>query len=465
MSIASSGQPAVRRRWLRWLAWGVPALLVLGIVALFVAQAAITSYLRSERFREFLARRTGDSLHAQVEVAPLSFTGLNLYADGLRARGEEGAAFGELKIDGVRAELSLRRFFERVWQVDSVIAQRVCVTLDGPRVAPPAMPTVVTPAIREATRSGSGWLPKRVEIAQVTVSDAQLRWTGGGVQGMAVQMLPQEGGWRITGTGGRLEHAGLPPLEVQTVRLLHRAPTLYVQSAELRQPGGGVLRVTGDVNPEQSLDLRAELEGVSITPFLAEDWRVRLRGQASGEATVRSPLPWRGPPEIRGTLRLTNGELEALPVLDEIAVFTQTQGFRRLKLSRASADFLQTGARLTVTNFVAEAERLIRIEGRFTIEGGAIDGAFQVGVTPASLEWLPGSQERIFTETRGGYVWTPMRLSGPLDKPQDDLTPRLAAAASGAVIDKVKEAIKQPIQTGKDLLKGALDLLLPGAKK
>ena len=26
----------------------------------------------------------------------------------------EGAAFGELKIDGVRAELSLRRFFERV---------------------------------------------------------------------------------------------------------------------------------------------------------------------------------------------------------------------------------------------------------------------------------------------------------------------------------------------------------------
>src|SRR5689334_23899359 len=63
--------------------------------------------------------------------------------------------------------------------------------------------------------------------------------------------------------------------------------------------------------------------------------------------------------------------------------------------------------------------------GAFTVETGLIDGAFQVGVTPGSLQWLPGAQAKVFTESRGGYVWAPMRLTGPVNKPQDDLTGRL----------------------------------------
>ena len=456
--------PKPPRRWLRILSWGAPALVVLAIIGLFVARAAIASYLRSEGFREFLARRIGTSLHAQAAVAPLSFTGMNLYAEGLRAQGFERAAFSDLQIDGVRAELSLRRFSERVWQVDSVTAQRLQLTLGGPRSTAPDVLSPVAAAAPPSRGGTGGWLPNRVEIAQATVRDTDLRWAGGGVTAMGVQMEPQEGGWKITGAGGKLAHAGLPPLDIQSVRLLHRRPELFVQSAELRQPGGGSVKVTGTVNTAEALDLRAELDGLTLSPFLDGDWRVRFRGQASGEVTVRTPLPTRGPVDIHGSLRIANGELEALPVLDEIAAFTRTQSFRRLKLTRASADFQQTGPRLAVSNFIAEAERLIRIEGGFALEQGMIDGTFQVGVTAASLQWLPGSQARIFTVARDGYLWTPMRLTGPVDKPVDDLTPRLAEAAAGAVIEKAQELIKAPVEAGKGLLKDALDLLLPKAK-
>jgi hypothetical protein len=448
---------------LRWIAWSVPALLVIAIVGLFVARSAIASYLRSERFRDFLARRAGTSLHAQAEVAPLSFTGLSVYGDSFRAHGGPGAAFGDLRIEGIRAELSLRRFFERVWQVDSVNAERVRIELDTPRITLPELSSAPAPAREEKVR-GPGWFPNRVEIAQANASDVQLRWAGGGVSGLVAQLTPQEGGWKITGAGGRLEQTGQPTLEVETLRLLHRSSTLFVQSAELRQPGGGTVRVSGDVNFGQALALRAELDGISITPFLAEDWRLRLRGKAAGEVNVSSPLPSRGPPEIRGTLTLADGELEALPVLDEIALFTRTQQFRRLKLTRASADFQHAGSLLAISNFVAEAERLIRVEGRFTVEHGMIDGTFQVGVTAASLQWLPGSQERVFTLARDGYLWTPMRLTGPIDKPTDDLTPRLAAALGEAVIDTAQGTMKDAIKTGKDVLKSALDLLLPPPK-
>ena len=99
-----------------------------------------------------------------------------------------------------------------------------------------------------------------------------------------------------------------------------------------------------------------------------------------------------GGPQLKGSLRLSNGELTALPVLDQIAVFTRTQQFRRLTLTNASGDFEQQGEQLRVTKFIAESEGLIRMEGAFTVEAGMIDGAFLVGVTPGSLQWLPGAQ-------------------------------------------------------------------------
>jgi hypothetical protein len=86
---------------------------------------------------------------------------------------------------------------------------------------------------------------------------------------------------------------------------------------------------------------------------------------------------------------------------------------------------------------------LIRVEGGFVIENLMIDGTFQVGVTPASLQWLPGSQSKVFTVSRDGYLWTTMRLTGPLDNPKEDLSQRLIAAAGGAVIDTIQSTIQQ----------------------
>jgi hypothetical protein len=57
-----------------------------------------------------------------------------------------------------------------------------------------------------------------------------------------------------------------------------------------------------------------------------------------------------------------------------------------------------------------------------------------------------------------------MRLTGPANKPTEDLSPRLIAAAQGAVIEGVQNAADQAVKTGKDAVKSALDLLLPAAK-
>ncbi len=468
MAVSTRSRTAARpRRWLRFVSWAIPIFLVLLVIGFFVGRAALESYLRSDGFRQFVARKAGGTLHADVELAPLNFAGLNIFADSFRAKGGPDAAFADLQLEQMRAEISLRRaFFEKVWQVDQIDVQRLRVNLDGPRIDRPVEHTA-NPLAAPKTESPSestGWLPNRVEVSRAIIHDTQLTWAGGGLRGTAFELQPHEGGWQVAGQGGRLEYATLPPLEVASLRLRYRAPSLFINSAELRQPGGGAVQATGEINFERDLDLRLTLVNVDTTPYLSEDWRMRAKGNLSGEVTVSNSLPLTGGPRLKGSLRLTNGELTALPVLDQIALFTRTQQFRRLNLTNASGDFEQVGEKLRVTKFIAESEGLIRMEGDFTVVGGILDGAFRVGVTPASLQWLPGAQAKVFTESRGGYLWAPMRLTGPVDKPNDDLTPRLAAAAQGAVIESVQGAAGEAVKTGRDAAKSILDLLLPGTK-
>lgn len=426
-----------------------------------IAKIAIERYLRSDRFRQFVSAKTGETLHAATEVAPFSFADMSFYTEEVKASGGTDAAFSEMRLEQVRADVSTRRFSERVWQVEQVSVQRLDVRLDGPRA--PLAELALSPEKASASTS-SGWLPNRVEIGTATIQDTNLTWAEGSLRGTKLTLSPRDGGWNIAADGGQIAQTGLPPIDLANAQLRYRAPTLFVQSSELRQSGGGAAKVTGEVRPGEALDLHAVLAGISIAPLLAPDWRLRLHGNISGEIDCRSRLPAPGPPAISGKVTLANGQLEALPVLDEIAAFTRLQQFKRLPLSQASADFRQENGRLTVQNLVAESAGLIRIEGNFSVVSETIEGTFQVGVTPSSLQWLPGSQERVFTTARGGYVWTPVRLTGPLAKPIEDLSPRLTAAAQGAVIERVQTTVQDGVKTGKDAVKSALDFLMPLVK-
>lgn len=441
---------------------------VLLVAAYFVGRAWVENYLRSDAFRRFVSQKTAETLHAEGEFEPLHFTGLSVYSDGFKARGSEKAAFSSLALDQVRAELSLRRLRERVWQIDHIDVQRLEVGINGSRITLPEPDVLAAPT--PSRGSGSGWLPNRVEIATADFRTVDASWgqqpaQAGSLRGLALAAEMQNGAWMLNGSGGRVEQAGYPGLELKSLRARYLAPTLIIQGAELRQGATGVITAEGDVNFEEKADMRLKLAGVDVTPLLSPDWRMRLHGQLGGEVRVQSPLPATAPPTITGTVRLSQGQLEALPILDQIALFTQLQQYRRLSLSNASASFRQEAGKLTVTNMVIESEGLIRLEGGFTIANGQIAGDFQVGVTSASLQWIPGSQERIFTVARNGYLWTPMHVAGPVNSPGEDLSPRLAAAIPGALIEKGGTIIQGATDTTKDVIKGSLDYLMPLFKK
>ena len=248
MAASSRNRNRLPNRWVRLILWAIPILFVLLIITFFVAKSAIDSYLRSDGFRQFVAHKAGETMHADAEVTPLSFAGSNIFADDFRAQGGPDAAFANLDVEQIRTEVSLRRFFEKVWQVEQFDVQRVHVDFEGPRANRPPEPSASPLNAPKNQDASTGWLPNRVEIGHATIHDTELTWNGGGLRDMAVEIEPHEGGWQIVGQGGKITYAKLPQLNVESLHLRFHAPTLYLSSAELRQPDGGTLEASGEVD-------------------------------------------------------------------------------------------------------------------------------------------------------------------------------------------------------------------------
>ena len=73
-------------------------------------------------------------------------------------------------------------------------------------------------------------------------------------------------------------------------------------------------------------------------------------------------------------------------------------------------------------------------------------------MTAASLQWLPGSQARVFTVAHDGYYWTPVRVSGSVEHPHEDLTKRLLAAAASELLQNSKGTLEDAAKTLLDLI-------------
>ncbi len=81
-----------------------------------------------------------------------------------------------------------------------------------------------------------------------------------------------------------------------------------------------------------------------------------------------------------------------------------------------------------------------------------------MGVTPETLRFIPGAQQLVFTEKNPlgppGLLWTRVRVAGPLDSPQEDLSSRLLGGAGMSLLFDTPEKIVK--QSADALLKPVL---------
>jgi hypothetical protein len=59
----------------------------------------------------------------------------------------------------------------------------------------------------------------------------------------------------------------------------------------------------------------------------------------------------------------------------------------------------------------------------------------RLGLAPGTLSQIPGAEEDVFVAGERGLLWSPLRVTGTLDDPKEDLSQRLMAAAGARMFE------------------------------
>lgn len=475
-------------RWILIVVVGLLAGVAAGAVALHVA---VNRWLASDEFRMWASREVSGALGVEGQFLPPRWSQATVYSEGFFGRGAPGGGLSSVRADQVRAQFDPRGMFEGVWRLDSLTAGRVGIVLGGAGqgkggtegARPVAAEPTPTPGVGDAVAPpdrGAGaarvrkraggwkwsmpWLPRRFEMRRVRVDEFDLRWPAGGgkqgsITGTVVEARPEGAAWEFQGKGGTLRHPGVPDMAIGEFRVRLDWPALYVTSADLKleDGGSGGVSLSGEAvfAGQQPIDLDVRVEGLPIGRFLDGDWRARVDGRLSGRARFRGPTRGEGGLTADGDIRITEGKVEALPVLNEIATLTGTRDFRSFKLDRATSKVRWADERLAFEDLWIESQGLVRINGAVADSRGQVEGLLEVGTTEARLRLIPGARRHVFTREADGYVWAQpgVKVSGTRKQVIEDLTPRLASGAVREVQENVGGAVRTVIDVIDSLLR------------
>lgn len=430
--------------------------LVLLVVALLAAKSMLNGWLRGEGFRDWLAQRSARTLQSEVALSELEWKGSEIYTKRFEALGRPKASFSGLVLDGVRARTG--GIADKAVQVPEIAVNRLDLRFSPERKAPPLPPTETLPAA--SGRAGvPDWLakhlPNRVEVGEIEVATARISVEKAEGQvfllnGAKATLTPDSrtGFWAVEGRGGKIALPNQPEIAMKDLRLRWKGRELFLDRCALGIYKKGHVDGRGEIGFDDPgrFDLELEISSIDIDELVQGDWRDRLAG------TIHGPVRVVGAPGAlvyEGTLNVTDGVVESIPVLKRIAQYTRSERFERLVLNQAKTDFRREGERLELRNLVLQSDGLVRVEGRVDLVGEQLVGDLSVGVVPGTMRWIPGAERLVFTEERNGFLWAPLKLAGTTTSPHEDLSARLIAAAGETVAGELPEGL---IDAAKQLL-------------
>ena len=442
-----------------WLYRILGILVVVAILTGFGGYFWLKSYLNSDDFRVFLGEKVGSAMGAEAQFEIFEWQGMQARTEGFSA--DNGALIKSMRADGIEARINLSGIKRGVWEVSDLRVKQLDVMMDTRDGGSSAEASVDDAESSESGGFLAGLLPKRAEL-----SSAEIEWlnmdlqTEGGelkVSNMITRIdaAGGEGSYDVNLADGLIETTWFgSPLDLVSARGKYKNGSIFLTESKAKVYERGILNLSGELSGDQ-FGFFGSLRDVRVEELVPVDWQKRITGNLETEFKVSSgskrPDGTQRDTTMRGKLELKNGVLTSLPILDTIAAYANTRRFRRLDFSEAKLNYKKTGSRLELTDIVLATEGLVRIEGRLTMEnGGVIDGHFKVGIIPGTLAHIPGAETKVFLRGDRGLLWSPLRITGTVDSPKEDLTDRMIAAAGERMFELIPE-------TGKMVLKFARD--------
>ena len=392
-------------------------------VALFFSPL-LTRYVESDGFRVAMEKETAKGLHfPQGGYAAIQRTeAFTAQSDSFRADNGQ-KAMKSLDAHGITAKFNPWGVFLRQWRLDDVHVQSGDVEIQIYE----AHPEPVKPKPWFAI-----FLPNRVYLKKIQSDRANITWRFRGEQagffGTQLLITPNGRDFEYVAKGGRLKMAVVPDLELRHTHILITKTLLTLYDLDLASDSRSdeSIRAQGHagLGQDKTIDVKANFNSVPIRQWLPGEWKGRFKGSAFGD------IHWTGKdPKLEsssgvGSLRIDNGRIEAVPLLNKLAELAQKKSFDRLDLTECSLSFAWRYPEIGIKDITIEEKDKFRIEGEISVKRRLLRGTIRLGLTRQYLDWLPNPEE-VFSRRSSGYLWTDVHLSGTIDEPRQDLSQRI----------------------------------------
>ncbi len=414
------------RRKLLILSAGL-ALLLLLVVAAGVASfftPLFTHYIESSGFRAAMEDETAKALHfPHAHYAPIRRNSA-LAAQSESFGADNGVkAMKSLHARGITAKFDPWGVFSRQWRFDAVHVQSGEVEIQIYEAHPEA--TTERPWF-------AALLPNRVYLKRIESDQANVTWRLRGEQAglfdTRLLITPHGPDFEYRATAGRLKMALLPDLDLRHAHFLITKTVMTVYDIDLAATSSSEESIHAQANASigkaKSVDFRANFNAVPVRTWLPAEWKGRVNGSAYGDLHWTGKDPKLESSSGEGSLRIRNGRIDDVPLLQKLAELSRTKSFERLELNDCSLYFAWRYPEIDIKDIFVEEKGKFRVEGDISINRRSLRGTLKLGLTRAYLDWLPNPEE-VFSRRENGYLWTHVHLSGTIEQPGQDLSPRI----------------------------------------
>jgi hypothetical protein len=395
-----------------------------GALVLAWLDPRLTRYVEGDAFRAELEKQTARGLHFSAGTfTPIHRTGF-LTASSDRFRAQNGRkALTSMDAHGITATFNPLGVLLRRWQLGGIHIQSGEVGIQTYEPKPEPSPSKPWYHV---------FLPNRVYLQRVWSEPVDVTWRfrneKGGFFGTRLVITPHGRDFEYQANGGTMKLALIPDLPLRHTHLLITKKLLTVYNLDLAAgpENDGVVHGEGTAGTgeDKSVDFRVSFEKLPIRQWLPASWKNHVAGAAAGD------VQWKGNNSkletalVQGSLRVQDGRVRGLPFLQKLASITGKKSIEELELNVCSAELHWQNPTLEIRKIAVEDKGKFRIEGLVSVRKKVLGGALQLGVAREYLEWLPRAEE-VFPTGRGGYLWTTVHLSGTIEQPQQDLSPRI----------------------------------------
>jgi hypothetical protein len=410
-------------------------LICTGAIAIFFVIAALagtaiffspllTHYIESDGFRVAMENETAKGLHfPSGRYALIQRTGsVTAQSESFRASNGE-KALKSLEAHGISARFNPWGIFVRQWRFSDVHVRSGDAEIQIYEANPEAIEPKPWFAI---------FLPNRVFLERIESEHSNVTWRFRGERagffGTQLIITPNRPDFEYVATGGTLKMALVPNLNLRRGRVLITKTLLTIYDVDLapeeKRDGSVRGEGTAGIGKDRSIDFKASLDQVPIRTWLPAKWKPHLSGSAFGNIHWTGKDPRLESSAGEGSVRVDDARIYNLPLLQKLAELAQKKSFEHLELNDCSLNFAWRYPTIDIKDIVIEEKGKFRIEGAISIDRRSLGGAVRLGLTRQYLDWLP-NREEVFNLERSGYLWTTVHLSGTIDEPKQDLSPRI----------------------------------------